>query len=49
LFCFVKKAVLDRQWGAAREYLDELEESLPQTSWLLAQAAAFRGIVHKHQ
>ncbi len=49
LFCFVKKAILDRQWDAAREYLDELEESLPQTSWLLAQAAAFRGIVHKHQ
>jgi serine/threonine protein kinase/predicted negative regulator of RcsB-dependent stress response len=48
LFCFVKKAVFDRQWENAREFLDELEEALPQTSWELMQAAAYQGIVHKH-
>jgi tetratricopeptide (TPR) repeat protein len=48
IFFFVKKAVSDRQWENAREYLDELEEALPQTSWELMQAAAFQGIVHKH-
>jgi serine/threonine protein kinase len=49
LFCFVKKAVFDRRWDDAQTNLEELEESLPETSVLLLQAVALRSIVHGHQ
>jgi tetratricopeptide (TPR) repeat protein len=49
LFCFAKKAVFDGRWDDAQTNLEELEESLPETSVLLLQAVALRKIVHGHQ
>jgi serine/threonine protein kinase/tetratricopeptide (TPR) repeat protein len=45
MFCFVKKAVKDRRWSEARDYLEDLMESLPTTSWLYVQTGVLNAMV----
>jgi len=49
LFCFIKKAVMERRWNEARDYLDDLMESLPPTSWLYIQTEVLHAMVRERK